>query len=46
MTSKEKKTKDEIIILMKRKYDEASIENKELKKRVERMEKGNAGSEA
>jgi type IV secretory pathway ATPase VirB11/archaellum biosynthesis ATPase len=31
---------------MKRKYEEATIENTELKKQLEKVQKGNAGSEA
>lgn len=38
-------TKDEIVLLMKRKYEEATKENAELKQRLEATQKGNAGSE-
>jgi hypothetical protein len=43
-TSKDQ-TKDEIVILLKRKLEEVTAENGELKKQLEATQKGNAGSE-
>ena len=38
-------TKDEIVLLLKRKYEEATKENVELRQQLEATQKGNAGSE-
>ena len=38
-------TKDEIVLLLKRKYEEATKENAELRQQLEATQKGNAGSE-
>ena len=38
-------TKDEMVLLLKRKYEEATKENADLKQQLEATQKGNAGSE-
>ena len=43
-TSKDQ-TKDEIVILLKRKLEEATAENGELKKQLDATQKGSAGRE-
>lgn len=45
MKATKDQTKDEIVLLLKRKYEEATKENAELKQRLEATQKGNAGSE-
>lgn len=45
MKTTKDQTKDEIVIMMKRKYEEASAENIELKKQLESVQKGNSGTE-
>lgn len=38
-------TKDEIVLMYKKKFEQAQLENAELKKQLEATQKGNAGSE-
>ncbi len=39
-------TKDELVMMLKRKYEESEVQNKALKKEVEEFKKGNSGAEA
>jgi hypothetical protein len=39
-------TKDELVMMLKRKYEESESLNKALKKEVEEFKKGNSGAEA
>ena len=39
-------TKDELVILLKRKLEESEAQNKSLKKEVEEFKKGDSGAEA
>ena len=39
-------TKDELVMMLKRKYEESEAQNKSLKKEVEEFKKGNSGAEA
>ena len=45
MNQSKDQTKDEIVILLKRKLEEATAENGELKKQLDATQKGSAGSE-
>lgn len=39
-------SKDELVLMLKRKYEESEAQNRALKKEVEEFKKGNTGAEA
>jgi hypothetical protein len=39
-------TKDELVMMLKKKFEESEVQNKSLKRELEELKKGNTGAEA